>query len=60
MYELIDNQGVIETRNYKSKEEAREHLADYHSIDWDEDIDVDDVSLEYLLSYGDWTLKPII
>lgn len=64
MYKLIDRQnvGTFSKLIFSSKEEVREQLASYHSVDWsgvnDDDTpkDINTLSLNDLLEYGDWEL----
>jgi len=68
-YKIIDEQ--LEGREFanghlfRSKEEARQELCSYHSIDWtgvnDDDTpkDIDTLSLDEILEYGEWSIKEI-
>lgn len=57
MINLIDNQGMIETRSYKNEEEALKYLHDFHSIDWEGEANIYDMSLNFMLDYGDWHIE---
>jgi len=49
----IDNQRVLEGRVYKTLEDLRLQLCDYHSIDWQIGIDKD------IMDHGDWSYEMI-
>ena len=63
----IDNQRVLEGRVYKTLEDLRLQLCDYHSIDWQLGIDKDDkdytdiysLTLEDIMDHGDWSYEMI-
>lgn len=59
IYRRIDNQGVCQDRLFRTKESMRLTLADYHSIDWTEETDINTLSLDDLLEYGDWTMEEV-
>lgn len=45
---------------YDSKEEIRERLADFHSIDWDDDDHgTEEMTLDDLLEHGQWGIKEV-
>jgi hypothetical protein len=56
MYRIIDMQGMGTHENevYETTEEIREHLASYHSIDWEGEGDINDLTLDELCDYGGW------
>lgn len=46
---------------FPSKEEVYNQLIDYHSIDWDDDMEILESlkTLEDVLSYGEWEIEEI-
>jgi len=44
---------------YDSKNEIRERLASFHSGDWDSERDVNTLTLDELLEYGQWEIIEI-
>ena len=45
-----------------SKDEAREQLIAFHSIDWrsnGNDRDINTISLSEIMDYGQWALEPV-
>ena len=58
----IDNQGVLNGAVYKNREDLRQDLCSYHSIDWQEGIEKDDkdyvniysLSLDEIMDHGEW------
>jgi hypothetical protein len=60
-FKLIDRQGMgtFSTVTFNSREEVREQLISYHSIDWSGENDINTLSLDDLLDYGDWELEVI-
>lgn len=59
MYKLIDKQnaGTFSKLTFNDKEEIRQQLASYHSIDWTMEKDINTMSLDDLLDYGDWEIE---
>ena len=61
----IDNQGVLNDAVFKTLEDLREQLCDFHSIDWQEGIEKDDkdyvdiysLSLDEIMDHGEWHYK---
>ena len=46
---------------FKTKEQVRDTLADFHSIDWDSNTyTVENAPLDYLLDIGQWKLDRFI
>lgn len=61
-FQIIDLQGagIHEAEYYETKEEIRQHLIAYHSIDWEaEDGDINQKTLEFLLDYGTWQIEEV-
>ena len=60
-FKLVDRQGMgtFSTLTFKSREEVKEQLISYHSIDWSGENDINTLSLDELLDYGDWELEVI-
>jgi len=66
-YKILDNQTggrcFADGETFDSLEKIREQLASYHSIDWegvdsnDNPIDINTLSLEDLLDYGEWSIE---
>jgi len=44
---------------FENKEELRKQLCDFHSIDWDSKTDINSLSLEEIITHGDWDYKKI-
>lgn len=62
----IDLQGVCNNSVYDSKEELKDQLIDFHSIDYDQHFDenedykpIKDFTLEEILDWGEWDYKVI-
>ena len=63
----IDNQGVLEGRVYETLEDLRYQLCDFHSVDWqveldendEEYIDIYSLTLEEIMYHGDWSYQMI-
>jgi hypothetical protein len=60
-YKIIDNQGMgtHEEDVFETKEEVRQHLIDFHRIDYTGEEPIDDMSLSDILNYGDWDIEEI-
>ena len=60
-YKLLDTQhmGTFKNIIFNSKEDVREQLASYHSVDWTEENDINTLSLDDLLDYGEWELLEV-
>lgn len=60
-FKLVDRQGMgtFSTLTFNTLDEVREQLVSYHSIDWSGENDINDLSLNDLLDYGDWELEVI-
>jgi len=58
-YKIIDMQGayVHIDEEFKTKEEVRQHLINYHSIDWDDEVDINNLTLKEICDYGDWDIE---
>lgn len=41
---------------YDSLEKIRQQLISFHEIDWSGEYNIEDSGLEFILSYGDWTI----
>ena len=59
-YKIIDKQGsgLKEDAIWNSREEIRQHLIDYHSVDSVSDLT--NFTLEEICDYGDWNVEEII
>ena len=49
----------LEPRLFKSKEHLREWLSGWHSIDWTDERNINELTLEDLCDYGDWDFQEI-
>lgn len=60
-YKLLDKQnvGTFSSIIFESREKVRQQLASYHSIDWTGEKDINTLSLDDLLDYGEWELLEI-
>lgn len=63
-YKLIDLQGaeVFLDKEFETKEEARQALINYHSVDWDSEngkYPIENMSLNDLLDYGCFEIEEI-
>ena len=58
-YKIIDKQGVGTHSDdvFSSKEEVRQHLISYHSVDFTGETPLEDYSLEQILEYGEWEIE---
>ena len=65
MYQIKDLQFPGENRlfadgaKYKTKEDVRLQLIDYHEVDWEEALDINSLSLREILEYGDWEVVKV-
>jgi hypothetical protein len=53
MYILMNNQQIYRDRDFQTKEEVRDYLANYHSVGV---LGTEALTLEDLLMIGDWHL----
>jgi len=67
-YRIIDLQ-KMDTHKYtrfgkqetfKNKEEIRQHLIDYHSVDYEGKKPIEKFTLEEILDYGDWDFEEVL
>jgi hypothetical protein len=60
-YQIIDQQqsGMFENITFKTKEEIRQRLINFHSIDWTGENDIEDLTLEEICDYGCWEVVEI-
>ncbi len=60
-FKLIDRQGcgMLESHTFKNKEEVREELINFHSIDNDINS-LMKLTLNELLDFGEWDIKEVI
>lgn len=61
LYKIIDGQGAGTHYDevFKNKEEIKEHLASYHSLDWEGEEEIEKLSLEELMDYGEWDIEEV-
>lgn len=61
MYKLIDKQnvGTLESRVFATKEDMRLALISYHSIDWEGESDINKMSLNDMLEYGEFDFRKL-
>jgi hypothetical protein len=61
MYKIKDlqNSGFFEKETFNTKEEVRQRLIAFHEIDWEQESEINDWTVEQLLDYGDWELAEI-
>jgi hypothetical protein len=60
-YRIIDLQGegTHGDEVFNSKEEIREHLINYHSVDYTGETPIEEFTLPQILDYGDWNIEEI-
>jgi len=60
-YKLIDKQGMgtMQDRTFATLAEAREALASYHSVDYTGEQDINTLTLDELLDYGEWKIAKL-
>lgn len=58
MYKIIDNEngGLKRNEIHDTKESVRQSLISFHSIDWTGEQDIESMSLDFMLDYGNWEL----
>jgi hypothetical protein len=60
-YRIIDKQqmGTHHSEVFRTKEEIRQHLINYHEVDFCGDETLQSKSLEDLCDYGDWEIEEV-
>ncbi len=61
-YRIIDKQGMGTHGEdiFNSLKEVREHLIDYHSVDFEGEIPMEKWTFKMILDYGDWEIEKIM
>lgn len=49
----------MKERVFKSGEEVRQQLISFHSVDWEADSDINEMTLEDMLEHGQWELEEV-
>lgn len=60
VFARIDQQVCAEVRYYKSKEDMRQQLVEYHSIDYTGETPLEDFTFEEILEYGEWDWEKVL
>jgi hypothetical protein len=60
-FKIVDAQGMGTHADelFDTKEEIREHLISYHSVDWTEERDINSLTLEEIQDYGEWDIEEV-